>query len=446
MAEQNDTTSSWFTRWFLEYNPLYLISAAAVLVGVYVLSTGLAQEDGLQAELWLTALTEVYQLLLIAGAALLYRIGDRRPAVMLALLAVVYCGDLTFQNRVAAYLGVLGLAASLLWWTLLAGKLYLLTWALRLRASKTALLVPLLGALGLAALPHLLERKLLTAHVAEHVIVLFVFVLGSLGAWTRRQVESLDGELSSWGRTVLRRASAATWLLWAVLVLVHVVLWSLDHQLSPFLLLAAVGLLLATRWVADELRAALLLATALGAVALLQPSSLWLIALLASATAALRSYRRRSQLCGESVATAQPHPYRLPSTPPAPATAPPPWVLTSPGRAERGRWMLLALCSAYLGLWTMDWSGGAWLPHLLWLDLSMTALALLLFFRWPVRLAVLPLLLLHGHRVAQSDLLPARGNAVGWGALILGLGFLLLLVGLTINWLGRRRQPPSGGL
>ena len=44
-------------RWFVQYNPLYLISAALVLVGVFLMSRGLSLTEGLLAELWLTGIT-----------------------------------------------------------------------------------------------------------------------------------------------------------------------------------------------------------------------------------------------------------------------------------------------------------------------------------------------------------------------------------------------------
>jgi len=113
-------------RWFVQYNPLYLISAAMMLVGVFLLSDGLARSGSGLADLWIPAITELYQFLLIASAALLYRMGQRRPAVMLALLEVVYICDLTCQTDVVSFWGVTGLLASLTWVALVAVKLHLL--------------------------------------------------------------------------------------------------------------------------------------------------------------------------------------------------------------------------------------------------------------------------------------------------------------------------------
>lgn len=91
------------------------VSAALVLVGEFLLSRGLAVTGGQVAELWFTGVTELYQGLLLGSAALLYRLGLRRPAVLLALLAAVYLGDLTLQTGISPLLGTVGVVASLVW-------------------------------------------------------------------------------------------------------------------------------------------------------------------------------------------------------------------------------------------------------------------------------------------------------------------------------------------
>jgi hypothetical protein len=137
-----------FHRWFIEYNPLYLLSAALVLRGVNLLSMGLVRAGHLYAVLGGPAVAEVYAWALIAGAAILTRVGLRRPAVLLALIAVLYQGDLTLHTETCAYLGWVGWLASITWLVSFAAKLRALAWAMRLRVSRTAYLVPLLGAVG----------------------------------------------------------------------------------------------------------------------------------------------------------------------------------------------------------------------------------------------------------------------------------------------------------
>ena len=76
-------------RWFIEYNPFYLLSATLVLAGMIVWSHGVAEQGSLYGSFGIAAVAEVYAAALIGGAALLMRIGQRRPAVMLALDALI---------------------------------------------------------------------------------------------------------------------------------------------------------------------------------------------------------------------------------------------------------------------------------------------------------------------------------------------------------------------
>jgi hypothetical protein len=91
-------------RWFVEYNPLYLVSATLVLAGCFLLSSGVAPHGDFAPSIEVALIAEAYALSLLGGAALLTRIGQRRPAVMLALLFVVYQWDLTLHTETCAYL------------------------------------------------------------------------------------------------------------------------------------------------------------------------------------------------------------------------------------------------------------------------------------------------------------------------------------------------------
>lgn len=102
-------------RWFVEYNPLYLLSAALVLGGCFLLSRGLASDESPFVSLGITLVSEVYAFGLLGGAALLTRIGPRRPAVMLALLFALYQWDLTLHTETCAYLGATGRWAAAVW-------------------------------------------------------------------------------------------------------------------------------------------------------------------------------------------------------------------------------------------------------------------------------------------------------------------------------------------
>src|SRR6185369_2966752 len=132
-----------------EFNPVYLLSAGLVLSGMFLVSKGLGQSTGLAAPLGIAAIAELYAALLIGGAALLTRIGQRRPAVMLGLLAMLYQCDLTLHTETCANLGAAGLVATILWLVVFAGKLRALAWALHLRISRAATATLLTGATGI---------------------------------------------------------------------------------------------------------------------------------------------------------------------------------------------------------------------------------------------------------------------------------------------------------
>lgn len=178
-------------RWFVQYNPVYLASAAFVLAGLTLVSREASESVAGLGRFGVAAVAEVYAFTLIAGAALLVRVDQRRAAIMLGLLAVLYQGDLTLHVETSAYLGDAGLVAALVWVVLFVVKLYALAAALQLRASRSAIVVPALGALGLALLPRMLREVAVEDRTT--LVALFVFGVGAAALWTRRDVESAVG-------------------------------------------------------------------------------------------------------------------------------------------------------------------------------------------------------------------------------------------------------------
>jgi hypothetical protein len=422
-------------RWFVEYNPLYLVSAALVLVGVVLVSEGLARRDGMLAELWLTAVTELYQVLLIAAAALLYRRGRRRPALMLALLEVVYLGDLTFQTGVAPYFGSVGWLVSAAWLSLSCFKIAALAWALRLRLSLAAVLLPGLGAAGLAILPHLLHAEILDQRSAARVIALWLFALVGAGLWWRPRVESREA-LDEWGQTVLRRALCSVWTLWPVLVVGHAVWWSVDGDLGSPEGLFWAALLLSIHGVRREGWAWVLVGLALALA-----STTWLsaAALMAAVVLALRSWRRRARSCdAEDGHPSVDHPYRSPGEPADPALLRRRLLLlVATPAAEARRYLVGGVFALYVSLWTMGWSGGVLPAHPLWLILGLTVCLLLLAWRGG---RTLPALLEAGvlaHLLVQWGMIGAPRSLLQWGTMALSAGFALLVVGFCISWFAR---------
>src|SRR4051812_37312222 len=110
-------------RWLVQYNPLYLLSASLCLGGMILCSRGLAREGSAHGELVVAGIAELYAVALIAGAALLTRIGQRRPAVMLALLTALYQCDLTLHTEACVWLGGAGMVAAAAWLALFVAKL-----------------------------------------------------------------------------------------------------------------------------------------------------------------------------------------------------------------------------------------------------------------------------------------------------------------------------------
>ena len=275
-------------RWLVEYNPLYLLSAALVLLGTQLMARGLAGSGGVFGQVGVAAITELYAWVVIGGAALLTRIHLRRPGVLLVLIAVLYQFDLTLHTETMVYLGRAGAVAGFVWLVSFVGKLYAVTWAVRLRASRSAFAIPALGALGLAVLPRYCAE--LGPRMSTVLVASWLFALFASGLWTLRRVTSVV-PLDAWGSTVLQRALKATWSLWAVLGLAHVWFWSDEYNLQLAILLP-LGALLCTRWLRNENATSCVVGATLLFVAAILPSYLWLTALFAGVTLCLHAFRR----------------------------------------------------------------------------------------------------------------------------------------------------------
>jgi hypothetical protein len=75
------------------------------------------------------------------------------------------------------------------------------------------------------------------------------------------------------------------------------------------------------------------------------------------------------------------------------------------------------------------------------LDLVVTAVAVVvLVWRARARVAIAPIVATYVHLALQMDLVPAPRSALGWGALAISLGFVLLVASLGASY-GLRRRP-----
>ena len=122
----------WIYYWFVQYNPFFFFSALCVLIGMYLVTTGLS--DWYTGQLVLASVMNVYELCLILGAVLLFRVaGKRRPGVILGLAAVFFLFDPTLRTEGLTALWPAVLLIAPLWIGLVVIKLAALRYAFRLR-------------------------------------------------------------------------------------------------------------------------------------------------------------------------------------------------------------------------------------------------------------------------------------------------------------------------
>lgn len=422
-------------RWLVEFNPLYLLSAALVLAGTFLCSRGLAEGGSVDGSIAVAGIAELYALALVGGAAILVRLGHRRPAVMLGLLTVLYQNDLTLHTEACANLGVVGRIAAAGWLALFALKLAGLAWALRLRPSRSAVAAALLGGAGLALFPFALRHT--GATEAGALVAAWVFAVVSLQRTAR--LESLV-PLDAWGHTVLRRASRATWLLSGGLLAGHVFFWSTTHHLALGTLAIVLPLLL-VRAMRAEQRVWITTALTLLVTGAIAPVHLALAAVLATAALLLRAFLPTLAPTMERVpeTAAGEGPYRAASSEDAPLReASADTAIPAIDRALQHRLLAGALFTLHLAVWTAGWAGGPWPAHVVPLDLGLTLVAMLAVVRLRVRAALAPVLAIWGHLVVAARLLPTPRTSLEWGAASVVLGFVLLGGSLAATWRLRR--------
>lgn len=427
-------------RWFVEYNPLYLVSALLVLGGLTLISRGTAESSSAHREVAVAAIAEVYACALIAGAALLTRIGLRRPAVMLCLVTALYQCDLTLLTERQVYLGFTGVAAVTAWLVMFGVKLHALAWAMRLRLSRSAIAVPAFGALGMAVLPHVLPR--VDASQRSVLVAAWVFALFAGGLWTSREVTSTVG-LDAWGRTVLARTLKAIWALWGTLALFHVLFWCSQSSVRIGVLLP-VAFLLATRRLRTDAAVWAAVTGALLYTGACESRHLWLVSLFAATTLALRALRRPTVIERAVDAPADATPYRAPGTDAPAPEAPPVERILGFARSERAPMVRLlggSMFAVYLSAWTFQWTGGALPPHTLVLDAMFLAGAVMMVWKARTRAILAPLAWTWVHAGVQSGLISAPTSTLQWGIASVGTGFVLLLGSLVIAWRLRGTEP-----
>lgn len=396
-------------HWFVSYNPLYFSSAFCVLSGVFLVARGAGQFESDWVHgvpVLLFAVIQAYEAMLILGCAFLARrAGAIRPAVLLALAEVVFLFDCTFRLESIAHVGPAAPWLIGLWVALGAIKLRGLAWALRLSVPGAVYALVIAAAGGIAAavvgLSSLAFDKAMIAQFAGW----YGGVLLALGL-TVRPVLACEFAVTPWGREVLRRAARATFATLALLYAYH--LWSYilfvgGEKLAVMALGQASALLLAgvlrarNEFSIAWLGCAVILAAAPGAVA--ASSAAFIVAVVFAWYAAREAYRRLA---------------------------------------------VGAALALYVGAWLIGWQGGslpALPPIISWQSAALTFALIVIGWRLGVRLAwiVLGLLALPAVYRYAPQFLP--GTELGWGLLLLALGFAALPAGLALNWRLRGAGP-----
>ncbi|MBF0368656.1 MAG: hypothetical protein HQL52_04285 [Magnetococcales bacterium] len=413
--QQKKSVRGLFRRWFVEYNPLYFFSALCILLGVFLVSQSLedlVQDQWSLGQVILFSVVQAYELLLIGGAWLLYRkLGQRRPGVILGMMAVLFLFDTTFRLESVVGTGYWGYSLAAIWVGLLGVKVVGLHRAFHLKINPQALALILAGGVAIGALPHLLAMP----GVNKPAIFLIAnWGLAFIGMMVlpNRLTFKTDIPLEKWGETVLGRISRGFWIALLFFYFYHLwnhIIWigpnhsgTVLSQMVPYFF--AVGLR------SSEEKGAWFVGVVALPLTFFSPSFVAPTALAVAGMFAWRAWRR----------------------------------------GEENGWVGTAF-AGYFFLWSLGWSQGP--PPDLPPPLSFASfflVASLIFLAWRLQLFFAKLLLFFGFVIAAKDLMffiqdlaiKLAGvfpkTRLGWGMMLLGVGFLALLGGLWINWMARK--------
>ena len=381
--------------WFIQYNPLYFFSALCVLAGMYLVDGQLG--GGAAGEAVLAGIIQLYELLLIAGAALLFRTpGQRRPGVLLGLAAAFFMLDPTLRTEGVAMAGPSGLAISAALAILLVVKIAALRATFRLTLPPAILVPSMVGGLTIVGMPHLLsapqvdpeDALIVAAWIGAGLVAAAIF-LPKAARCTQR--------LGEWGETVLRRAMLALPWLWVGFYLYHLLMWTGIHDMAVGLQHAVPFLLLVLPAFRSE-RGVWAATVVVLSSAVVEPQAASVLAFATALVVAALGWRR--------------------------------------GMA---RLYVAATLCVYAGFWTWGLETLAMPEPNLSLNLVAAAAMLLLAWRCQLytALAAAPLCLAPG----AGAFLPS--DPFQWGLVLLGLGFIKLGFGFAINWWTPLPRKPS---
>lgn len=381
--------------WFVQYNPLYFFSALCVLFGMFLISKGLGQMGWKEEQILLTAVSQLYEILLIIGAGLLFRVaGQSRPAVILGLIEIFFLMDCTFRTELMTTLGGLGVVATVAWVYLVAIKVNLLVWVFRLKVSAGAIIIPILAAIGIAGVPHVFELYRMDQELVHLGALWYGVVLMALVIFLRPKVDCAV-PLDDWGQTVLRRSKKAALAMWTGFYLFHLLAWknvfgipfTLAH-VAPLLLLVCL-LLEKEVWIWAGGLAVLFLTMKF-------PPGITPTALVVGMVYGLKGWQK-----------------------------------------SRPRFYLGTVVYFYFAFWAISWKGGPLPEPKLWLILAATLVLIVMAWTWrlPSAIPATILVMLPGGGVVVPQ------GALQWGALALVIGFASLIAGVAASWTLGRSSP-----
>ena len=377
-----------FYEWFVRYNPLYFVSAACFIFGVFLVSKGLIDIDWMDGQVALTGVIEFYQIMLLVGGFILCRlISQKRPAAILAVMNIVFLFDCTYQTEHLSFAGTVGAFSTAIWVVLFAVKLIALTAIFRLKLPIIGFVVPILAAVGIAWAPYLFYHNMEHAELIHLVMTWYGVVLAAVVLYFRPAVMWRD-KLDTNSQTMILRISKAAWLIWAGFFLFHLISWirffevavNLANIAPIFILLAFVSKKEEVTW------AGCILSVTLSSA---YPPFFWLTALLAGLVLCLNAWKHRQH-----------------------------------------RLYIGAILCFHFALATLYWKSGSFPEPEPWLPV-LTGIGLI-FIGWIFRLISAFCLVVLGFLVFWNPRGPR--DIMEWGSLFIAIGFASLIAGIIVNW------------
>ncbi len=379
--------------WFVQYNPLYFFSALCVLLGMFLITRELPQLNWQRGHIFTSAVMQVYELILIAGAALLFRGASQyRPSVILGLLAIFFMFDCTLQTEGLASVSLL---YAVMWSGMIPVKITALVYAFRLRPSWAFWVIPTLAGSGIAVVPHLMRPSASVNLTILIMAIWFGLLLASV-VIEKRPLIRCTVELDDWGHSVLRKSIRAAWMLWCGFYFYHLIVWDQLFGVLPGLVRFAPLAVIIPLFNKKEHHAwiggCVAIAVAFGNPPAVAPTALGVGLFLGHLA----------------------------------------W------RRSQPRLFVGAVSAFYIACQTIGWQ--QWPLPPLNLAVSLITAALLLLIAWRLRMPCALLPLIFGLMPAIIKYMPLiirllkTLSGFEWGIIFLLMGFVALVVGIAVNW------------